>query len=109
MCAGLFALSGMFDTLTDMIVFALLFFNGLGVASVYVLRRKLPRLERPYRVPGYPLVPAAFLLVSAGLMLNTLITAPARALTGVALVAAGVPVYLFYSRRRLSASARASR
>lgn len=105
LCAGLFALSGTFDALTDMIVFALLFFNGLGVASVYVLRRSLPRLDRPYRVPGYPFVPAAFLIVSAALMLNTLITAPARALMGVALVATGVPVYLFFSRRSRAVAA----
>ncbi len=97
--AGLFALSGTFDALTDMIVFALLFFNALGVASVYVLRRAMPEAERPYRVPGYPLVPGAFLVASAALMLNTLATAPGRALAGVALVSAGVPVYLFFAGR----------
>ena len=102
-CAGLFALSGTFDALTDMVVFALLFFNGLGVASVYVLRRSSPGLDRPYRVPGYPVVPAIFLVVSAALMLNTLVTAPARALAGLALVAAGVPIYTIYARRLLLA------
>ena len=98
-CAGLFTLSGTFDALTDMIVFALLFFNGMGVASVYILRRRLPSLDRPYRVPGYPIVPAVFLAVSAALMANTLATAPTRALAGAALVAAGVPVYLIYAGR----------
>jgi APA family basic amino acid/polyamine antiporter len=98
-CASLFALSGTFDALTDMIVFALLFFNGLGVASVYVLRGTLPKLKRPYRLPGYPLVPAAFLIVSAALMIDTVITAPLRALSGAALVAAGVPIYAYFSRR----------
>ncbi|NGZ85321.1 APC family permease [Duganella aceris] len=98
-CAGLFALSGTFDALSDMIVFALLFFNGLGVASVYVLRRALPQMDRPYRVPGYPLVPAVFIVVSAALMLNTLLSAPVRALAGAALVAAGIPVYLYFARQ----------
>jgi len=98
-CACLFALSGTFDALTDIIVFVLLFFNALGVASVYVLRRTLPDIDRPYRVPGYPLVPAAFLVVSAGLMLSTLMTAPARAFAGIALVAAGVPIFLYFNRR----------
>jgi APA family basic amino acid/polyamine antiporter len=98
-CAGLFALSGTFDALSDMIVFALLFFNGLGVASVYVLRRALPQMDRPYRVPGYPLVPAVFIVVSAALMLNTLLSAPVRALAGVALAAAGIPVYFYFVRQ----------
>ncbi|QJU60233.1 amino acid permease [Sphingomonas sp. AP4-R1] len=98
-CACLFALSGTFDALTDMIVFALVFFNALGVASVYVLRRKLPDMDRPYRVPGYPLVPAAFLIVSAGLMLSTLATAPTRAIVGIMLVATGVPIFMCFSRR----------
>jgi APA family basic amino acid/polyamine antiporter len=98
-CACLFALSGTFDALTDMIVLALLFFNALGVASVYVLRRRLPDMDRPYRVPGYPLVPAAFLVVSAGLMLSTLATAPVRAIAGIALVATGLPIFAYFSRR----------
>lgn len=97
-CACLFALSGTFDAPTDMIVFALLFFNALGLASVYVLRRTLPDIDRPYRVSGYPLVPAAFLVVSGGLMLGTLVTAPARAFAGIALVATGVPIFLFFNR-----------
>lgn len=97
-CAGLFALTGTFDVLTDMIVFALLFFNGLGVASIYVLRRSLPGRERPFRVPGYPIVPGIFLVVSLALMLNTLLAAPGPAMTGIALVAAGVPIYLFFAR-----------
>ena len=54
------ALSGTFDLLTDMVVFVLLLFNGLAVAAVYVLRRNLPDAVRPYRVWGYPVVPALF-------------------------------------------------
>jgi len=98
-CALGFAFSGTFDVLTDLIVFILLFFNGLGVASVYVLRRKLPDLERPYRTWGYPVVPALFLVASAYLMINTLLTTPLRALAGTFIVLAGLPVYVFYSRR----------
>jgi APA family basic amino acid/polyamine antiporter len=99
-CALGFAFSGTFDVLTDLIVFALLFFNGLGVASVYVLRRKLPDLERPYRTWGYPVVPALFLIASAYLMINTLVTTPWRAVAGALIVLAGLPIYLFYSRRQ---------
>ena len=98
-CAVGFAFSGAFDALTDMIVFVLLLFNGLSVASVYVLRRSLPDAVRPYRVWGYPVVPALFLLGTAYLMVNTLLATPGRALAGVGVVALGLPLYAYYARR----------
>jgi basic amino acid/polyamine antiporter, APA family len=98
-CAIGFAFSGAFDVLTDLIVFMLLLFNGLAVASVYVLRRTLPDAVRPYRVWGYPVVPMIFLLATAYLMINTLLATPGRALAGVGIVALGLPLYAFYARR----------
>lgn len=98
-CAVGFAFSGGFDVLTDLIVFMLLLFNGLAVASVYVLRRTLPNAVRPYRVWGYPVVPALFLLATAYLMINTLLATPGRALAGLGIVALGLPLYAYYARR----------
>ena len=98
-CAIGFAFSGAFDVLTDLIVFVLLLFNGLAVAAVYVLRRTLPNAARPYRVWGYPLVPALFLLATACLMINTLLATPGRALAGLGIVALGLPLYAYYARR----------
>lgn len=98
-CAIGFVFSGTFDLLTDLIVFVLLFFNGLSIAAVYVLRRKLPRAERPYRVWGYPVVPALFLVATLYLMINTLIATPGRALAGLGIVALGLPFYALYARR----------
>ena len=97
-CASIFAFSGTFDVLTDMIVFMLLFFNGLSVSAVYVLRRRLPDAPRPYRVWGYPFIPALFLLASAALMINTLLAMPGRALAGIGIVLLGLPLYAWYSR-----------
>ena len=77
----------------------LLLFNGLAVASVYVLRRSLPDAARPYRVWGYPVVPMLFLLATAYLMINTLLATPGRALAGVGIVALGLPLYAYYARR----------
>ena len=94
-----FAFSGTFDVLTDMIVFMLLFFNGLAVASIYVLRRTLPDAVRPYRVWGYPLMPALFLAATAYFMINTLLATPGRALAGLGVVALGLPLYAYYARR----------
>jgi basic amino acid/polyamine antiporter, APA family len=97
-CAIGFVFSGAFDVLTDLIVFMLLLFNGLAVASVYVLRRKLPDAPRPYRVWGYPVVPALFLLTTAYLMINTLLVSPGRALAGLGIVVLGLPLYGYYVR-----------
>lgn len=98
-CAIGFAFSGTFDVLMDLIVFMLLFFNGLAVASVYILRRKLPGARRPYRVWGYPVIPALFLAATGYLMVNTVLATPGRALAGVAIVAIGLPLYAYCSRR----------
>ena len=93
-----FTLSGTFDILTDLVIFAALFFNGMSVLAVFVLRRKLPDAERPYRVWGYPVVPAIFLISTAYLMINTLLATPGRALAGIGLILVGVPVYAYYAR-----------
>jgi APA family basic amino acid/polyamine antiporter len=98
-CAIGFVFSGAFDVLTDMIVFMLLLFNGMAVASVYVLRRKLPNAARPYRVWGYPFVPGLFLVATAYLMINAVLATPGRALAGLGIVALGLPVYAYYARR----------
>jgi basic amino acid/polyamine antiporter, APA family len=93
------ALSGTFDILTDIYVFVLWIFYGMTASAVFVLRRKLPDAERPFRVPGYPVVPALFLLVTLFLLINTFIATPDRALAGFALVVTGLPVYVYFSRR----------
>ena len=93
------ALSGTFDVLTDIYVFVIWIFFGLTGSAVFVLRRKLPDAERPYRVWGYPVVPAIFLVVTAFLLINTFVATPGRALSGFLLVITGLPVYAFYSRR----------
>ena len=94
-----FAVSGTFDLITDLIVFAVLIFNGLAVAAVYVLRRKLPDTPRPYRTWGYPVIPALFLLATLYLMINTLVATPGRAMAGLGIIAVGLPVYWWFARR----------
>jgi len=96
--AGVLALSGSYDVLTDYVIFASWMLYGLTAASVFVFRRKLPDAPRPYRTWGYPVVPAVFLLVTAWLLLNTLQTGPVQAFTGLGLMALGLPFYLFWAR-----------
>lgn len=98
--SSLLALSGSYDQLTDMSVFAYWVFYALAASSVFVLRRRLPDAPRPYRVFGYPLVPALFVLTAIWLLLNSLQTSPVEAAMGLLLIALGLPVYAFYRGRR---------
>jgi APA family basic amino acid/polyamine antiporter len=101
--AALLALSGSYDTLTDYVIFASWIFYGLVTASVFLFRRRLPQVERPYRTWGYPVVPVLFLVVTAWLLINTLLTAPHQAFAGLFLILLGLPVYRYWERRNIKA------
>lgn len=92
--ASAFALTSSFDQLTDYVVFASWIFYALAASSLFVFRRRIPR--RPYAVPFYPWLPAAFLLGSTALVVNTLWTASGPSLVGAGLIAVGVPVYFLF-------------
>lgn len=92
--------SGTFDQLTDMLIFASFIFYGATALGVLLLRRRQPDLPRPYRVVGYPVVPILFCGFCAGLVGMTLVSQPREALTGLGLMATGLPFYWFWQRRR---------
>ena len=93
------AVSGTFDILTDIYVFVLWIFFGMNGVALIRLRRTHPDADRPFRIPGYPLIPILFIVVAGYLLLNTLIVTPLRALAGIGLVVAGLPVYAYFERR----------
>lgn len=97
--ASVLALSGTFEQLLTYVVFVGWIFYGLAAAAVIVLRKKKPDAERPFKVPGYPLTPALFVLAAAALVVNTVVAQPKIAVIGMAMVAAGAPVYLVWRRR----------
>jgi APA family basic amino acid/polyamine antiporter len=96
--ACVLVMSGSFDALTDYALFAILVFVALVTASVFVMRGRYPDMPRPYRTRGYPVTPALFLVVTALLIANTLMTAPTQALAGVGLIALGLPFYWYWTR-----------
>ena len=63
-----------------------------------MLRRRAPNARRPYRVWGYPFVPALFLLVTIYLLINTILATPLRAFGGIGLIAIGLPLYEYFTR-----------
>ena len=97
-CALVF--SGSFDQLTDMLIFVSWIFYAAGAAGVFVLRRKLPDQPRPYRVWGYPVVPAVFVAFASAYVVVTLLKNPRDTAFGLLLVALGLPLYWVFSRRR---------
>ncbi|MBK8191730.1 MAG: amino acid permease [Lewinellaceae bacterium] len=97
--ACLLVLSGSFDQLTDMLIFAAFFFYGATAFGVFVMRRREPAAERPYKVWGYPLVPALFVLFCVALIIITCINHPREAVLGIVLMLTGVPFYFWWNRK----------
>lgn len=108
--ASVLVLSGTFDLLTDMLIFVSWIFYALGAYGVFVLRKKYPDAERPYKVAGYPIIPMVFVVFATAFVFLTLYfdvtnyaegkTEIVYSLFGLLLVAAGVPFYWFFKRRK---------
>ncbi len=102
--SSLLVLSGRYDDLYNFVIFGSWILYAMATASVFVLRRKRPELERPYKTLGYPVVPALFLIGATVLEVQTLRDKPVQALLGIALMLLGLPLY-FYWRNRSQKSA----
>jgi amino acid transporter len=96
----IFVLTGDFRELANRFILGTWPFYALAVLAVFVLRRTRPDLPRPYRAWGYPAVPAVFLLASAWLMVNALVTDTINTGITFLVILAGVPVYWVWHRRR---------
>ena len=98
--ASLLVLTGRFEQLVEYTGFAIVLFAGIGVASLFVLRRRHPDEPRPFRAWGYPIAPLIFAIASALIVLNALWRSPATSGAGVLVILAGLPVYLLMRRSR---------
>ena len=96
-----FVLTRTFEQLADTFVLSIWPFYGVAIAGLYRLRRRRPDLPRPYKVPGYPVLPAVFVLGVIYLVANALITDPLWTSVTFAIVLAGIPVYfVFFAQKR---------
>ena len=98
--ASAFALTGTYDQLFTYVVFASWVFYAMGAAAVLRLRRANPGLARPYRVWGYPATPLVFLGFAAWLVGSAIRETPREAAVGVVILAAGLPGYWYWEKRR---------
>jgi APA family basic amino acid/polyamine antiporter len=97
--ACLLALSGTYGNLLDYIIMAALLFYALTVAGLFVLRVRRPGADRPYRVPGYPWLPALYIGVTTAIMLDLLVVKPDYTWPGLLIVLSGIPVFYLWRRR----------
>jgi len=89
-------LSGSFDTISDYVIFAAWLFYMLGAAGVFVLRKKMPEVNRPYKVWGYPYTPIIFIIFSFLFLVNSIISDTQDAAMGSILILSGLPIYLYW-------------
>jgi amino acid transporter len=94
-------LSRSFDALVSTFILGSWPFYALSVAAIYRLRRLRPEMPRPYKVVGYPVVPAVFILPVGWLVVNALISEPISTAITLAVILTGVPVfYIFFTADR---------
>ena len=97
--AALLTVSGRYDQLYTYVMYGMVLSYMLTVIGLFILRWKRPDIPRPYRCTGYPWLPAFYVLVTAGWVLNMIVTRPTEAFWGTAIVLLGVPGYLYWKRR----------
>jgi APA family basic amino acid/polyamine antiporter len=96
---ALLGISGQFRELFSLAIFSEWLFYMIAASTVFVFRRRDPGAARPYRVWGYPVVPAVFVLASAALLYYSFMDNLRLSLGGVVVIAAGLPVYWYFARR----------
>ena len=98
--SALLVMIGSYSDLITCMVFVSFLFYSLSCAAVIVLRRRESGMDRPYRAWGYPVTPVVFILFSAYLIVNSIVTLPVYSLVGAGLLVAGLPFYWYFIRRQ---------
>lgn len=97
--ACVLTMSGSFDLLSDLVVFAAFVFYGLIVFGVIIMRKKRADIPRAYKTPGYPVIPIIFILFCILLLVISLIEAPTHSLVGLILIFSGLPFYFYWKKK----------
>jgi len=89
----------LYGNLLDWVISAALIFYILTIAGIFLLRRKQPNAERPYRAWGYPIVPALYILGASVIVIVLFIYQPATSWPGLIIVLTGVPIYFLWRKK----------
>jgi APA family basic amino acid/polyamine antiporter len=101
--AGLLCLSGRYGDLLDMVSFIVVIFYILTIIGIFILRKKRPELERPYKAFGYPVLPAIYLLMGTCFCVLLIIYKPNFTWPGLIITLLGVPLYYLALRNQKNA------
>ena len=91
--ASLLCLSGKYGDLLDMISFVVVLFYALTIIGIFILRKKHPNMERPYKAFGYPVLPAIYILMAFAFCVLLIWYKPTYAGWGLGIVLLGIPIY----------------
>jgi APA family basic amino acid/polyamine antiporter len=91
--ACLLCLSGKYGDLLDMVSFVVVLFYALTILGIFILRKKRPEIERPYKAFGYPVLPAIYIVMALTFCYFLITMKPKYAGIGLAIVLAGIPLY----------------
>jgi APA family basic amino acid/polyamine antiporter len=94
----LLCLSGTYNNLLDYVIFAVLLFFTLTILAIFILRKKRPDIERPYKAFGYPIIPAIYILTTITIMVILLIYKPDYTFPGLLIVLLGIPVFFLWKK-----------
>jgi APA family basic amino acid/polyamine antiporter len=91
-------LSGTYGDLLDYVVFTVLLFYILTIIGIFILRKRRPDAERPYKAFGYPVVPIIYIVLAAAISIDLLIFKPEYTWPGLGIVLLGIPVYFVWKK-----------
>ncbi len=98
--ASLLCLSGTYGDLLNYTTFASLLFYVVTIIGLFILRKKYPDAERPYKAFGYPVIPALYILIALSICIILLITTPETSVPGLFIVGLGFPIYLMVRKNK---------
>jgi len=76
-----------------------LIFYILTIAGIFILRKKQPNAERPYKAFGYPVLPALYILIATAIIIDLILLKPVTTLIGIGIILIGIPVYFIWKRK----------
>lgn len=97
--AGILCLSGKYGDLLDMISFVVVIFYVLTIAGIFILRKRLPHIDRPYKAFGYPVLPALYIVMGIAFCLLLIWFKPQFTWPGLIIVLIGIPIYYLINKR----------
>ena len=98
--ASVLTLTGSYSNLLDYVIFAVMIFYILTITGIFILRKKKPNMERPYKVFGYPYVPILYLIIATTICISLIIKRPEYTYPGLGIVLLGIPVFYVVNRKK---------